>query len=82
MLTAVKQQHRAASHDRPKYEVSVGMQPSKASVLSHASCLTRVQVLQSSAAMDRTLSDASAALPDNGAHEDSKGPKWPGYNSN
>jgi hypothetical protein len=76
MLMAVKQQHRAASHDRPKHQVRGGID------LPNTSELTSFQVVQGSAAMDRTLNEASAALPNDSAHEDLNAQKWTGFNSN
>jgi hypothetical protein len=76
MLMAVKQQHRAASHDRPKYQVRGRFD------LPNISELTHCQVAKGSAAMDRTLNEASAALPSDSAHKDLNAHKWTGFDSN
>ena len=72
MLMAVKQQHRAASHDGPKHQVR-----RRAGVLCRAA--NDDQVARGAAAMHRTLDDATAILPDDNADAHSNVQKWGGF---
>jgi hypothetical protein len=52
------------------------------SCMSNVSELTIFQVLQGSAAMEKTLHQASDILHRDGSHGESMTPKWAGFDSN
>ena len=72
MLTAVKQQFRAAAHNGPKHQVRGQYD------VPNALALKCCQVIQGTAAMERALHEAGAVLPTD-ASEDSNIRKWPGF---